>query len=69
MALKVVGAVYLLLAVLGFVLIPAGGDLLGLVAMNTADHWLHLVLGVVIVAVGFMAGGSSHAVAAEAPMQ
>lgn len=54
--LKIFGVIYLLLAVLGLLLIPSGGELLGLVAMNTADHWLHIVLGVVLVAVGVMAG-------------
>lgn len=57
LALKVVGLVYLLIAVLGFVLVPEGGALLGLVQTNTADHWLHVVLGVVILAAGFMFGG------------
>ena len=28
--------------------------LLGLVAMNTADHWLHVILAVVILAAGFL---------------
>ncbi len=55
--LKVVGIIYLLLAVLGF-LMP-GGKLIGLVAVNMADHWLHLVLGVIITAIGFSAKGSS----------
>lgn len=52
--LKVFGVVYLLLVVLGFILIPSGGMLLGLVTMNTADHWLHLVLGVVLIVAGMM---------------
>jgi hypothetical protein len=31
-----------------------GGDmLLGMIAMNTADHWLHVVLAVVILLAGF----------------
>jgi uncharacterized protein DUF4383 len=51
---KVSGAIYLLLAVLGFLMIPSGGNLLGLVTMNMADHWLHVVLGVVILGAGFM---------------
>lgn len=59
LALKVVGAVYLLVAVLGFVLVPGGGALLGLVQTNVADHWLHVVLGVVILASGFMFGSKS----------
>ncbi len=59
LALKVVGAVYLLIAVLGFVMVPNGGALLGLVQTNTNDHLLHVVLGVVILAAGFMYGGKS----------
>lgn len=56
--LKIFGVVYLLLAVLGFLLIPGGGVLLGLVITNTADHLLHLVLGVVLLAAGFMSSSS-----------
>ena len=52
--LKILGVVYLILAVLGFVMISEGGELLGLVAMNHADHWLHVVLGVVLLAAGLM---------------
>jgi hypothetical protein len=40
--------VYFLVAVLGFVLAPADGMLLGLVEVNTADNWLHLVLAIVL---------------------
>ena len=53
LALKVVGAVYLLIAVLGFAMVPNGGELLGMVHTNMADHWLHVVLGVVILGLGF----------------
>ncbi len=59
MVLKVVGAVYLLVAVLGFVM---GGDmLLGLVEINSADNWLHLVLGVVLFASSFAGESNSSA--------
>jgi uncharacterized membrane protein HdeD (DUF308 family) len=51
--LLILGVVYLVLAVLGFLLVPDEGALLGLVHVNTADHWLHVVLGVVLVAAGF----------------
>lgn len=54
--LTIFGVIYLLLAVLGFLLISSGGELLGLVAMNTADHWLHIVLGVVLLGVGIATG-------------
>jgi hypothetical protein len=62
--LKIFGVVYLLLVVLGFLLIPSGGMLLGLVTMNMADHFLHLVLGVVLLAAGMMANNSSSSMAA-----
>ena len=49
--LQIVGVVYAVVAVLGFAL--PGDSLLGLVAMNEADRWLHVVLAVVILAAGF----------------
>ena len=55
LALKVLGVVYLLIAVLGFMLVPDGGLLLGLVHTNMADHLLHVVLGVVLLVAGFVA--------------
>ena len=57
--LKIFGVIYLVLAVLGFLVIPNGGSLLGLVDMNTADHVLHIVLGVVLFLAGQMSGGRS----------
>ncbi|MEK7602062.1 MAG: DUF4383 domain-containing protein [Patescibacteria group bacterium] len=59
--LKILGAVYLVLAVLGFLMIPSGGMLLGLVQMNATDHLLHAVLGIVLIAAGAMGGGSKPA--------
>lgn len=57
--LKILGVVYLVLAVLGFLLAPSGPSLLGLVTVNMADHWLHVVLGVVLLAAAFMSSSSS----------
>lgn len=54
--LKIVGVIYLLIALLGFVLVPSGGLLLGFVETNHADHWLHIVLGVILLGVGLWAG-------------
>ncbi len=53
LALKIVGVVYAIVAVLGLV---SGGStmLLGIIAMNAADHWLHVGLAVVILAAGFL---------------
>ena len=51
LGLKIIGIVYAIIAVLGLFM---GGDmLLGMIAMNMADHWLHVVLAVVILAAGF----------------
>ena len=50
-ALRVIGIIYAIVAVLGFIM--PGGMLLGMIAMNTADHWLHVVLAIVILYAGF----------------
>lgn len=52
--LKILGVVYLIIALAGFVLAPMGGMLFGLVETNDADHWLHILLGVVLLLAGFM---------------
>ena len=52
MALKIIGIVYAIVAILGFFLVT-DGNLLGFIAMNDADKWLHVVLAVVILAAGF----------------
>lgn len=59
--LKIIGVVYLLLAVIGWFM---GAPLLGIVTANAADHWLHLVLGVVLVAAGFAAKDAVRPMAA-----
>ncbi len=51
--LQVFGVVFLLLAVIGFIMAPSGGDVLGM-AMNTADHVLHLLTGVILGYFGFL---------------
>lgn len=58
LALNLFGAIYVVLAIIGFV---QGGDkLLGFVGYNAMDNWLHLVLGVVLLALGMsLKGGSS----------
>src|SRR6266404_4349629 len=55
MTLKVFGVVYLLVAVLGFLMTSAGAtsEVLGFISVDGADNWLHLVLGLVIFAAGF----------------
>ena len=64
--LKIFGVVYLVIAVLGFLLVPSGGELLGLVHTNMADHVLHVVLAVVLFLAGHLAGKSSSS--APVPM-
>jgi uncharacterized protein DUF4383 len=52
LALKIVGIVYGVVAILGLYVGP--GMLLGLVHVNAADNYLHVVLAVVILAAGFL---------------
>ncbi len=49
---KIFGVVYLLVGILGFISVTALVDLL---ALNTADNVLHVVIGVVTAWVGFKA--------------
>jgi hypothetical protein len=48
-SLMVVGVVYLFVAILGFIMVPDGGMLLGLVEINGADNWLHIVLALLLI--------------------
>jgi hypothetical protein len=52
-ALKIIGVVYVLIAILGFFLTGAGDMLLGVIANNTADNWLHLIFAVIMLVAGF----------------
>ncbi len=57
--MKGVAIIYLVLAVVGFFQFGFAGDmgkLLGLAQANSADNWLHVVLGIVIFAAAAMAG-------------
>ncbi|MDB5194968.1 MAG: hypothetical protein JWO84_152 [Parcubacteria group bacterium] len=65
--LKILGVVYLLIAVLGFLLVPNGGNLLGLVMTNMADHLLHVVLGIVLLVAGFAGKSVAKPMAASMP--
>jgi hypothetical protein len=53
--LRILGIVYLIMAVLGFL---GDGSVLGLVEVNTADNWLHVVLAAFLLW-GSMARGSA----------
>lgn len=55
-ALVLFGVVYLLVAVLGFII---DGDVFGLV-INGADDWLHVVLGVVLLGAGLKTKGATQ---------
>ena len=50
---KIFGIVYGLVAIMGFVV--GNGMLLGLISNNMADTWLHVVLSVAMLYLGFMA--------------
>ena len=54
--MKVFGVVYCLVGVLGFVVLgsAAEGHLLGLVHINRMDNFLHVGLGLLILAAGFL---------------
>jgi hypothetical protein len=51
LALKLVGILYAIVAVLGFV--THDGMVFGMIAMNMADNWLHLILAAVLLYAGF----------------
>jgi hypothetical protein len=53
LALKILGVVYAIVAILGFVMMKGGDGMMFGIAMNMLDHWLHVVLAIVILAAGF----------------
>jgi len=53
LGLKIIGIVYAIVAILGFFMVGEDQMLLGLIHVNEADKWLHVVLAVVILAAGF----------------
>ena len=59
MWLKIVGIIYLVVGALGLVLVSDMGSLLGIISINSADNWLHLVLGVILLASSYMAKGEA----------
>jgi hypothetical protein len=61
LGLKLIGVVYLIVAILGFVMAPNGGTILGVLTANMADHLLHAVLGVVLLVAGFCCHGMKAA--------
>ena len=57
LALKIFGVIFIIIAILGFYV--GEGQLLGFIAYNGADAWLHIVLGLVMLIAGFSAKNSS----------
>lgn len=57
--LKIFGAVYLLLGILGLATIGSEGmtELLGFLPVNGADNYLHIGLGILILLAGFLPDG------------
>jgi hypothetical protein len=53
LALKILGVVYAIVAILGFVMMKGGDGVMFGIAMNMMDHWLHVALAIVILAAGF----------------
>jgi hypothetical protein len=53
MALKIIGVIYAIIAILGFFMV-SNEMLLGFIAVNTAGQWLHVVLAVVMLLAGFL---------------
>jgi hypothetical protein len=51
LALKIIGIVYAIVAIIGFFMVM-DGMMLGM-AMNEADKWLHVVLAIVLLIAGF----------------
>jgi hypothetical protein len=53
MALKIIGIIYAIIAIIGFFMVSADNMLLGFISMNDADKWLHVVIAIVILVAGF----------------
>lgn len=62
--LRAIGGLYVAVAALGF--LTSGDMLLGLIHINVADRWLHVVLAGVILAAGFAIPAKASSVPASA---
>ena len=58
---QIFGIVYAVVAVLGFM--NPNGMLLGMISNNPADTWLHVVLAVAMLAIGFLSPKQSSSAA------
>jgi hypothetical protein len=52
--LQVLGVVYLLRAIMGFLLVPHSGYLFHALSVNTADNFLHLAIGLILLVPSFL---------------
>ena len=59
--IKTFGWIYLVIAILGFFLVSGTGTLLGLVEVNGAVNWLHLIFGVILLWVAMKGGKKMEA--------
>lgn len=50
-ALRVFGAIYVIVAVLGWLMAGSSGTVLGFIQANAADHVLHVIAGLVMLAI------------------
>jgi len=57
--LKTFGIIYLLLAVLGWLLVSGTGSLLGLVEVDGVGNWLHLIFGFILISGGLKGSSMS----------
>jgi hypothetical protein len=57
---QIFGIIYAIVAILGFM--NPNGMLLGMISNNPADTWLHVVLAVVMLIIGFATPKSTAAV-------
>ena len=70
--LKTFGIIYIIIAILGWLLVSGTGTLLGLIEVNGAANWLHLILGVLLLWTGMSGAKTPTSMPmeeAEEPMQ
>lgn len=66
MMTKIIGIIFAILGILGLVgFVTSGGTILGVAESTNAVNWFHLIVGVVLLIIGFMSKKSSGS---SAPM-
>ncbi|HET7714379.1 MAG TPA: DUF4383 domain-containing protein [Bauldia sp.] len=53
LALKILGVIYAIIAILGFIIVGEDMMMLGIIMVDVADKWLHVVLAIVLLIAGF----------------